>query len=281
MRFRALDIETVPDLSAWTPGETQFRLVAGAGPRVLTADGIKDAHRPLVVPIEQFPPPQAHRVVAIAWADLDVVAEGSPRYRYAGRSTRCLWEHGEGEDEAETSLVGGFADDMKACFEAQPSTTIVTWNGRNFDLPVLSMRALKLGVPWGWYYADRDVRYRYSAEGHLDLMDFLADYGAARSMKLGDCARLVGLPGKLDMTGASIADLHAETLEDPGRTSEIQVSVARYCLQDALQTLIIFLRSRYHTGLIELDEYRRCLLSFEEDEELRKDLPVDWAKVRL
>ena len=49
---------------------------------------------------------------------------------------------------------------------------------------MLALRSMRHGLSWPWYYRDRDYRYRYSEEGHLDLCDFLSDHGAARMTSL-------------------------------------------------------------------------------------------------
>ena len=63
-----------------------------------------------------------------------------------------------------------------------------------------------------WYYRDRSVRHRYSQDGHIDLCDWLADHGAARSSSLDALARLIGLPGKVGVDGSQIEGM-------PGRVS--------------------------------------------------------------
>ena len=278
MKFRVLDIETIPDESVWTRGEPAYKLVTKGGP---TTRG--EAYAELSEP---FPPPQAHRVVALAYVDVELDVAKSPRYRCGELGTSCLWSAGRDpleEREYEASLLREFSDSVDS-LASSGGVTFVTWNGRGFDLPVISLRSLKLGIPCGWYYADRDVRYRFSQEGHLDLMDFLSEYGAARNMKLGDVARLVGLPGKTDMTGASVHSVYLETVARAvekeyceGRMRE----VGRYCLQDSVQTALIFLRTRFHLGKIDRDEYHTCLETFEHHPGVRAAIDVCWDAVRV
>ena len=64
-------------------------------------------------------------------------------------------------------------------------------------MPVIAARCLRHGIPLKHYYRSRDVRYRFSAEGHLDLMDYVADFGAAKPSKLDVIAKLCGMPGKV------------------------------------------------------------------------------------
>jgi hypothetical protein len=280
MKFRVLDIETIPDMSVWTPGEDQYKVCPSR-----EWHGRLEARR-----IEPFPPPHACRVVAISHVDILMDIKSSPRYRLGEVATACMWAHQPPLDLAlEASLLGRFAGLMGTCDgEPDDSTTLVTWNGRTFDLPVLSMRSLKHGIPFGWYYKNRDMRYRYSDTGHLDLMDFLGDYGAGRNAKLGDVARLIGLPGKTDMTGASVLDIYRSTASEMepgcvpiGMAEEKMKSVAVYCLQDTIETAIIFLRSRFHLGKIGRDEYNLCLETFAQSPEITGAISIDWPKIHL
>jgi predicted PolB exonuclease-like 3'-5' exonuclease len=280
MRFRVLDIETVPDFSAWTPGEDQCRLVPGFP--VTGTEG--KVHEACVVRAEPFPPPHACRVVAISTLDIVMDFEKSPRYRFDSVSAECSWANEPSFDRIFDRIVEkGLLENFSARMGGG-ETTIVTWNGRTFDLPVLSMRSFKLGVPFDWYYKDRNMRYRFSDEGHVDLMDFLGDYGAARNAKLGDVARLIGLPGKVgDVSGAGVHDIYKSTLDEPDIdvSRKKQQSVARYCLQDTIQTALIFLRSRFHLGKIDRDEYNQCLDTFVQSPVVNEAIAIEWGNLRL
>jgi predicted PolB exonuclease-like 3'-5' exonuclease len=149
---------------------------------------------------------------------------------------------GDGKEEPE--MLRDFADLMTA---RRPH--LVTWNGRGFDLPVLSLRSLRHGLSWPWYYRERDYRYRYSQEGHLDLCDFLSDHGAARMTSLDGAARLIGLPGKAGMDGSQVEGLfHSGQLE----------ALRQYCLRDVAQTAFLFLRFRLLAGQIDRAAYRKA-----------------------
>ena len=124
---------------------------------------------------------------------------------------------------------------------------LVTYNGRSFDLPVIALRSLCHGVSLGWYYRERNVRYRYSEEGHLDLCDWLADHGATRSGSLDAIARLIGLPGKVGVDGSQVEGLYARASSTRSRS---------YCLADVAQTALLFLRFRLLQGALRPEEYR-------------------------
>ena len=276
MLFRVVDIETVPDFSVWTPGKEQYELSRGkeclegrpAPWQTKQLTPLDQAYEAAVVIKEAFPPPQAHRVVAIAWCDVELKVGKIKTYELVSYHSRAAWSTDLLADES--LLIGAFG-----LAQDKYPATVVTWNGRTFDLPVLSMRAFKLGIPWGWYYKDKfGARYRYGEEGHCDLMDFLSDYGAARQMKLGDAARLIGLPGKTDMDGSKVADVVAM---GPNVANEIKI--ARYCLQDAIQTAVLFVRSRFHLGKIGQAEYAASLKTFEESVDIQQAIDIDWKRV--
>jgi predicted PolB exonuclease-like 3'-5' exonuclease len=208
--------------------------------------------------------------------------EKSPRYRFDSAATFCTWAHVS--DPSFGRAAEKFLLDDLAVKMAEGQVTLVTWNGRTFDLPVLSMRAFRLGVPFDWYYKERNMRYRYSDEGHLDLMDFLGDYGASRNAKLGDVARLIGLPGKVgEVSGAGVHDIYKSTQGemDPGVIEAKQASVARYCLQDTIQTALIFLRSRFHLGKIDRGEHNLCLDTFAQSPFINGAIAIEWGNLRL
>lgn len=270
MLFRVVDIETVPDPTVWKPGEPKWSLRPGDSP--FSKIGMA------LFPEVPFPPPQANRVVAIAWCDVEMrdtqvkeVGDVSQKsYELVGCRSLAGWDSPESE-KAMVSMFGATMADRPA--------TLVTWNGRGFDLPVLNMRALRWGVPWGWYYDSQGTRYRYSTEGHLDLMDFLSDYGASRQMKLDDVAHLVGLPGKAasdGFDGSQVAELVARPYAEENR-----LKVARYCLQDVIQTALVFLRTRYHLGILDAEAYERSLATFAASKEVRDAIDIDWDKLSI
>jgi predicted PolB exonuclease-like 3'-5' exonuclease len=207
--YLVLDIETVPDDERWHPPEDQQI---------------------------SFPPAWAHRIVVIGalWLDhgyrlkrFDVLGDPVP----TGTA-----------DARERALLADFS---KLVGKARP--ILVTYNGRSFDLPVIALRALCHGVSLAWYYREKNVRSRYSEDGHLDLCDWLADHGATRSGSLDALTRLIGLPGKTGVDGSQVAGLY--------RAGEL-AAVQRYCLSDVAQTALLFLRFRLLQGGLSPELYR-------------------------
>jgi hypothetical protein len=274
MIFRITDIETIPDLLVWTPGEPTYKLMPSRDPFRMTSNG--GAGMELVM-VEPFPPPHAQRVVAISYVDVSFDSGTVPKYQYLRCYSECRWSRDMvGLDSDEHRLLAEFVGAMA------PDVHLVTWNGRTFDLPVIAMRSLKHRIACGWYYGSKDVRYRYSTEGHLDLMDFWADYGATRPMKLHDAARLIGLPGKTDMSGASIEKIYKDSISDLSSDLEgIQQSVARYCLQDSIQTALLWVRSRFHVGKITAESHNAILDTFSANPSINQAITLDWDRLRL
>jgi predicted PolB exonuclease-like 3'-5' exonuclease len=264
MIFRVTDIETIPDPTAYTAGEPTYKLGPGG----------------TSVPTEAFPPPQGQRVVAISYVDVEFDPALKPKYRYRSCYTDCRWgTTPETLESEERVLLEAWGEAM-----SEPEVHLVTWNGRGFDLPVIAMRTFKHGLPARWYYESKDVRYRYSTEGHLDLMDFLADYGSCRPMKLNDAARLIGLPGKTDMSGASIEGIYKESIRCGFAGEELTkvfASVARYCLHDSIQTAVIWMRTRHLLGKISPETYNQVLATIAEDRVIREVFPMDWDRLKL
>jgi predicted PolB exonuclease-like 3'-5' exonuclease len=127
--------------------------------------------------------------------------------------------------------------------------TLVSFNGRAFDLPVLEMQALRYGCQAPRYFNEKyGHRYRYSEERHYDLFDFLSNVGAHRIRGgFNLLARLIGLPGKTWVDGSMI-----QGLWEAGQLSLIHT----YCRQDVIQTYGLFLRIELMRGRLTSEAYR-------------------------
>ncbi len=118
---------------------------------------------------------------------------------------------------------------------------LVTFNGRGFDLPLMELAAFRYGISARDHYLARD-RYR----GPIDLMDWFTNFGACRlTGGLNLLAKLLGKPGKMDVSGEQVYQLYAE-----GKLQEIN----DYCLCDTLDTYFVFLRTRILTGDINSEQ---------------------------
>lgn len=129
--------------------------------------------------------------------------------------------------------------------------TLVTFNGRGYDLPVLELAAFRYGlsVP-AWFNVDarsfEQSRNRYNSEAHLDLMDLISNFGAMRvNGGLNLLANLIGKPGKTGIDGSKIQDMY-----DSGEAEAIN----DYCRCDVLDTYFVFLRTRVLLGKLKLEQ---------------------------
>lgn len=142
--------------------------------------------------------------------------------------------------------------------------TLVTFNGRNFDLPVLELQALKYGCSAPRYFGGKS-RNRYAEEGHYDLYDFLTNYGAHRLRGgFNVLAKMIGLPGKTEIDGSMV-----QALWEEGRLTDIH----RYCRHDVIQTYFLFLRVELLRGRLTTAHYEQALartLEFREAMEAEK-----------
>ncbi|MBN2337868.1 MAG: 3'-5' exonuclease [Acidobacteria bacterium] len=144
----------------------------------------------------------------------------------------------------------------------ESARTMVTFNGRGFDLPVLETRALKFGLPLPRYFGAEQGRStyrgsRYSDAYHIDLCDFLSNFGAAhRRSSLDILTRLIGLPGKYSIEGDDV-----EYLFRQGRQKEIN----QYCVTDVVQTYLLFLRVELLRGRLTPASYREALAAARAD----------------
>src|SRR5919109_1599293 len=127
--------------------------------------------------------------------------------------------------------------------------TLVSFNGRAFDLPVLEMQALRYGCQAPRYFNEKyGHRYRYSEERHYDLFDFLSNVGVHRIRGgFNLLARLIGLPGKTWVDGSMI-----QGLWEAGQLSLIHA----YCRQDVIQTYGLFLRVELMRGRLTPAAYQ-------------------------
>lgn len=141
------------------------------------------------------------------------------------------------------------ADHFWRGWEAYRRPTLVTFNGRTFDLPLLELAAFRYGlsVPRWFNVEDKSweqYRSRYNMQAHLDLHDLLTNFGATRFHGgLNLAANVLGKPGKMDVQGFMVQDLFNQ-----GRLAEIN----DYCRCDVLDTYFVFLRAAVLLGRLPL-----------------------------
>jgi len=128
--------------------------------------------------------------------------------------------------------------------------TLVTFNGRGYDLPVLELAAFRYGIALpDWFNVEarsfEQNRNRYNNLAHNDLMDLFTNFGAARMTGgLNLLANLIGKPGKTGIDGSQVQDMY-----HAGKTDEIN----DYCRCDVLDTYFVFLRSQVVCGKLTVE----------------------------
>ncbi|MCD6048552.1 MAG: hypothetical protein K0S08_2199 [Gammaproteobacteria bacterium] len=147
------------------------------------------------------------------------------------------------------------ADIIQKFFEIlqQRVPVLISWNGAGFDLPVLHYRALLNGIVAEryWEAGEHDQQFKWNNYlnryhyRHLDLMDVLAGYQAKANAPLDEIASLLGLPGKMGMSGGKVWDYYLDgQLED----------IRNYCETDVLNTYLVYLHFEHMRGMINKNE---------------------------
>lgn len=118
---------------------------------------------------------------------------------------------------------------------------LVSWNGSQFDLPVILQRALYYGLsaPSLLDQGEMNSQKRYNNyqnryhQRHVDLMDSLALFQNRHFQKLDDMACFLGFPGKRANAGYHV----------PEQVKNAEwAALCQYCEGDVLNTWLIFLR---------------------------------------
>lgn len=291
MSFLIFDIETIPDLSLWTPPPVEAPPAEAPLPGQLGLPGAPAAPPALQsVPMAPAPVPTTSTIVApgppAAGFTMTIPPAGQRRPRkprakkpkagepakepfaplYAHRVIAIGWVWLE-LDAGQAVLKGmgcvgtsTYKDDEAALLTAwnefvkREQPTVVSWRGRSFDVPVLGLRALRHGISQSW--ADESYRKRYG-DHHVDLFDVVTEYGAVpqTNMKLSMMSEIIGLPGKTDVDGSKVNGMYQR-----GEIAKIEA----YCASDAARTAFLLLRYRLMRGWISVEQYRvgaRALLN--------------------
>lgn len=224
----AFDIETIPDVEL--------------GRRVHGLDGLSDKEVGYVMQAKrrettgsEFLSYEQQRVVAISVA------------LRAGDSFK-VWSLGDAQS-SEAEIIGRFFDGID-----KYTPDLISWNGGGFDLPVLHYRAMRHGIqaPRYWEAGNEDQAFRFNNylnryhTRHLDLMDVLSSYQSRARVSLQAAAMLLGLPGKLGMSGDKVWDAYL--------AGDIEI-IRNYCETDVLNTFLIYLRFELMRGMLNRDEY--------------------------
>ncbi len=212
---------------------------------IIDIETVPDSELPWTGDADKIPTPPHHKVVVIGALLFD--------NEYNVKRLAIIAD-GKSESEMLSEFTNIFT-------KAKPD--IVTFNGRGFDLPVIAARCLRYGITFSHYYKSSDMRYRYNTDGHFDIMDYIADFGATKSTSLDTIAKLCGMPGKVGVEGKDVANL-----VNDGKLQEVKA----YCLCDVIQTAAVFLRLQLVRGIIEKERYLQSIHNLIKCIELHLDL---------
>lgn len=230
------DIETVPDAAL-------CRKVYGT-PEMSDAESIAAALKALNREENGILPEAFQRPIVIVAVSIDYVRESVKPW---------ILIEGRPRTPDEESLLTHFWRALEPGADAEGQRRIVSFNGKAFDMRVIEVRSLqfesiscatyfKPGEKWDTY------RQKYSEEEHLDLLDYIPNYGNKAGFSLRTIASLVGLPGKDVMDGSQVYPVYLEGAI---------MRIAAYCFEDVIQTALIKMRLDRLRGILDRDETRR------------------------
>jgi predicted PolB exonuclease-like 3'-5' exonuclease len=136
-------------------------------------------------------------------------------------------------------------------WKAYKMPTLVSFNGRTFDIPLMELAAFRFGisVPAWFNLQDRTYdqkRNRYNQHAHFDLQEVITNFGATRlNGGLNLVANLLGKPGKMGIAGHMVQELY-----NAGQLDQIN----DYCRCDVLDTYFVLLRVKVLTGELSIDD---------------------------
>lgn len=217
--YFVFDVETIPDFEfirtiLEDPNDDNDKMLLQAGDEL--GRGSSD-----------FLPPIYHRMVS--WVGLWIDNLGSPKHKTS-------W-HGEDEKEGLQELFQSL--------KTYKDFGLIHHNGRGFDLPLLTYRALKHDLQMPSRLNQYEIRYRYS-KANVDLVDEFSNYGASSWPKLKHLGYLIDLPTKQTGEGNEVLAMFKE-----GNLEQIET----YCHEDVMVTYIIWLHLKFTTGDIQREHY--------------------------
>lgn len=233
------DIETVPDTDA-------ARNLLGIASNNLDELrlALTDYHLRITDGKNSFLRQPFQKVIAISFLEAEIIYDENGNEEYRLNEIRS----GGNPESAEEELVKGFFSHLKK----QPPR-LVSFNGKNFDLPVLKYRAIKYGVaaPWLYKMGDKWNNYnqKYSLDWHCDLIDAFSDFGTSARVKMNELCAVFNLPGKIGIDGSKVMEYF-----DAKKILEIR----DYCETDVINTYLLYLNYQYHTGTLSLQAFENA-----------------------
>lgn len=213
--FFVFDVETIPDF--------EFVRQVIENPETDDDELLIQASEDLARNSSGFLPPMYHKM--ISWVGLWIENNGMPKQKVA-------W-HGTDEKEGLEKIF-----DTLSTYK---DFGLVHHNGRGFDLPLLTYRALKHSLQMPKRLNHYDIKYRYSND-NVDLLDEFSNYGASSWPKLKHLGYLIDIPFKQTGEGNEVLKMFRED-----KLAEIE----HYCYEDVMATYVVWLHLKYTVGDID------------------------------
>ncbi len=136
---------------------------------------------------------------------------------------------------------------------------LIGYNSQQADLPIIIQRAIVHGLP-GHGFADRPNKpwegtdyFSPSSDDHIDLAPILGRFQQMPS--LHEVAVLSGIPGKIDASGGSVAEMWMK--------GDLK-GIIDYNECDAFTTHLLWARMAHFAGLLSTHQYRQEQSGIEE-----------------
>lgn len=163
-------------------------------------------------------------------------------------------------DSYESALLADFWEFFN---KKQPS--LVSFNGRGFDLIVLTLRCMRYNISANALFEIENpqhnktkwenYRSRYSERFHTDLFESLGNFGSVRNLNLDTLCQMSGIVGKYDMNGAQVYECFFGS-DDKNTALE---RIESYCQSDVLNTYWLYLKYLILKGELLKNDYARLL----------------------
>ena len=239
------DIETIPDT------EAAKRLLDLSTNNISELrQALTDYHLKITDGKNSFLRQPFQKIITISFLEAEIIRDFNGQEFYQIKDIRS----GGDLESLEADLVKGFFSHLKKNF-----SRLVSFNGKNFDLPVLKYAAMKHNVEAAWLYklGDKWNNYnqKFSLDWHCDLADAFSDFGASSKVKMNELCAALNLPGKIGVDGSMVSELY-----DQNRLEEIR----NYCETDVINTYLLYLTYQHHNGSMAKDSFVKCKKSLSE-----------------
>lgn len=246
------DIETVPDVET---GKILLNSTSDSTEEL--RQSLVDYHLKVTDGKNSFLRQPFHRVVAISFLEAKITRD------YDGNESYQLLDIRTGgkEDSSEEEMIKGLFSHL-----AKRKPRFVSFNGRNFDFPVLKYRAMKFGVSAPWLYNTGDkwnnYHQKFSLDWHCDLVDAFSDFGSSARLKMNEICACLGLPGKTGIDGSMVAEMF-----DRGEIGKIR----DYCETDVINTYLLYLHFQNFSGKMRGEDFAKAKAEIVEFLQKNKD----------